>query len=43
MYQLRQVNEVVAAVHAFKQINSVTDVIGADLGLNDKTVGANVG
>lgn len=36
-------NEVVTAVHALEQANGIADVVGADLGLNDKTVGANVG
>lgn len=41
--QLWQVNKVIAAIHAFKQVDGVTDVVGADLGLYDHAIGANVG
>jgi hypothetical protein len=34
-HQVRQVNKVVRAVHAFEQVDGVTDVVGADMGLND--------
>jgi hypothetical protein len=38
-----QVNKVVTAVHAFEQVDGITDVVGADLSLNDLSVGADVG
>ena len=43
MHQLRQVNKIVCAIHALEQVDGITDVAGADMGLNDKSVCANVG
>ena len=40
---MRQVNEVVTAVHAFQQIDGIVDVVGTDLGLDDLSIDANVG
>jgi hypothetical protein len=37
------VDEVIVAVYALQQIDGVADVVGADLSLNYKTVGANEG
>ena len=43
VHQLWQVNEVVSAVHALEQVDCVIDIGGADVGLNDKSISADVG